>query len=100
MPQPGQVTVGGKPQHAARGEEQLDGGAGRWSDEADGDQAWLIEGVWRHVGLQAATPGVEGSGGNALAFAEVGDSQAALAEAVKALLPAVMSGGVRASAGA
>jgi hypothetical protein len=71
----------------------------RRGNEADGDQARLNEGVGRHVGLQAAPPGVKGSGGNALAFAEMGESQATLAEAIKALLPAVMSGGVRASAG-
>jgi hypothetical protein len=49
--------------------------------------------------LQAAPPGVEACGGDALAVAEVGDSKAALAEAVEALLPEVTSGGVRASAG-
>jgi hypothetical protein len=51
------------------------------------------------VGLEAAAPGVEGGGGNALPLAEVGDGQAACPEAVKALLPALAGGRIRAAAG-
>jgi hypothetical protein len=49
--------------------------------------------------LQAAPPGVEGGGGDALAVTEGGDGEAAAAEAFEALLPALAGGGVGSSAG-
>src|SRR5262249_38819062 len=94
-----QVAAGAEAQDAAGGQDQLQGGAGRRGEQADGHEAGRVAGGRRGVVSQATPPGVEGGGRDLLAGAESGDAQAAAAEALEALLPAAAGGGIRTATG-